>query len=115
MNLIKKVFVNYGEWFEGQVLSRYYGIKEAFAMHERGELSIKSLLAAVMGVAILGAAVPVLWPVIADSDTAIQAMNGTDDGTGFIQEFWPIGIMIGGIGVGIGLVYMIMKKFNVVG
>lgn len=92
-----------------EMVEAYKGLKQA------GVISVKSLITGAVGVVILATAIPVLWPMIADSDTTIQAMNGTDDGTAFIQSFWPIGIMIGGIGIGVGLVYMLLKKFNVVG
>lgn len=100
-NFIKKHF--------GDMYEAYIGLKEA------GVITVKALITGAVGVVILATAIPVLWPMIADSDTAIQAMNGTDDGTTFIQSFWPIGIMIGGIGIGVGLVYMLLKKFKVVG
>lgn len=78
-----------------------------------GAISLKAIVGTVVAVVILGTAIPVLWPLIADSDTDIQAMNGTDDGTAFIQTFWPIAILIGGIGLAVGVVYLIMKKFRV--
>lgn len=80
---------------------------------QRGAISLKGIVSTVVTVVILGTAIPVLWPLFAGSDTDIQAMTETDGGTTFIQTFWPILILIGGIGLVVGVVYLVMKKFRV--
>lgn len=91
------------------------GIMAVKMQAEVGAAMLKGIITIVISVVVLGAAVPVLWPMIADSDTEIQAMTGTDEGTGFIQKFWPVMILIGGIGLGVGILLMVMKKFKLGG
>lgn len=79
---------------------------------QRGSMNLKAIIGVTVTVVVLGTAVPVLWPLFAGSDTDIQAMTETDSGTVFIQTFWPILILIGGIGLVVGIVYMVMKRFR---
>lgn len=88
-------------------------MKKAWVSCQRGAGSLKSIITVTVTVVILGTAVPVLWPLFAGSDTDIQAMTETDSGTVFIQTFWPILILIGGIGLVVGIVYMVMRRFNI--
>lgn len=79
---------------------------------QTGAISLKGIISGVVGVVVLGTAIPVLWPLFAGSDTAIQAMTETDSGTTTIQAFWPILVLIGGIGLVVGVIYMVMKRFK---
>lgn len=78
----------------------------------------KGLLAGLLGVVVvmvvMGSAIPVLWPVASNS-TAINAMSGTDAGTTTIKSFWPIILLIIGIGLAVGLIVMALRKFGLLG
>lgn len=75
----------------------------------------KNLIAAVIGIVVLGALIPVLFPLITDSDTAIQALTGTDDGTVMLQTLWPVLLVICGVGVPVGVLYFALRKFGLFG
>lgn len=90
-------------------------VKNTFHSCQRGSLSVKGLVGGVIGLVIFGALVPVLFPMITDSDTAIQALTGTDDGTVMLQTLWPILLIVCGIGIAVGVVYYALKKFRVMG
>lgn len=70
------------------------------------------LLTVMVTLIVLGSSVPVLWPIIASSGDNITAMTGTDQGTVFIQTFWPIVLMLVGLGVAVGLIIFAIKKFK---
>lgn len=75
---------------------------------------LKGLLGTVVVLVVLGAAVPVLWP-LASNTTAIDAMTGTDAGTTTIQSFWPVVLLVVGIGLAVGLIVYGMRKFGLWG
>lgn len=72
---------------------------------------IKKIVSVVILFCVLGALVPVLWPMFVGTDTDIQAMTETDDATVFLQTVWPIVLLVMGIGVGAGLIYYGVRKF----
>lgn len=77
------------------------------------------ILTALIGVAVvmlvLGTAVPVLWPLVADTSDNITAMTGTDVGTTTIQALWPIILLVIGLGIAVGLIIYALKRFNIIG
>lgn len=85
---------------------------EQFENSERGAISVNTLLKAFVAITILSVVIPLLWPRIAESDTEIQAMNGTDEGTEIIQDFWPLGLTLGGIAIGIGAIYIFVRMLK---
>lgn len=117
---MKKIFKAVSNFLRKQVeavenafnLGVAMGYGRAMQTPQRGSASLKGIIGIVILVVVLAAAIPVLWPMIADSDADIQAMNGTDDGTGFIQKFWPIMILVGGIGIGVGILMKVIKKYK---
>lgn len=74
----------------------------------------KGLITGVIAIVILGALIPVLFPLITDSDTAIQALTGTDDGTVMLQTIWPILLVICGIGIPVGVLFFALRKFEII-
>lgn len=87
-------------------------IKSLVVAYQKGEISLKNLITGIVGVVILGTCIPVLWPLFADTDTDIQAMTGTDAGTTIMQSFWPILLIIAGIGIVTGIIFMVWKRFK---
>jgi len=89
-----------------------------FFLSERGELG-GGLLAGLIGIVVilivLGTTIPVLWPLATATTTNITAMSGTDAGTETIQAFWPIIILVVGLGLAVGLIAYALKKFNLGG
>lgn len=77
-----------------------------------GAFNVGTIVAVAVGVAILGAIVPALWPTITGSDTAIQALTQTDAGTTTMQALWPILLIAVGCGIAAGLVMWALRKFN---
>lgn len=73
---------------------------------------LKKFIGGAIGVVIIGTAIPVLWPMIAESDTNIQAMTGTDVGTTTLQSWWPILLPIAAIAIGAMVVFFVIKKFR---
>lgn len=115
MKNLAKNFVACGDKVVAGFLSRWHAARVLACQMvgaELGAANLKGIISIVVTVVILGTAVPVLWPMFAGSDTDIQAMVETDDGTVFIQTFWPIMILIGGIGLVVGILYMVMKRFK---
>lgn len=76
---------------------------------------IKQVLGVVMLIIVLGALIPVLWPMMEATDTDIQALTQTGPITVFLQTMWPIVLLVIGIGVAAGLVFYSLKKFGVIG
>lgn len=71
------------------------------------------LIATVVVLIVLGFAIPVLWPMVATTATAnITAMTGTDEGTVMIKAFWPIILMLVGLGISVGLIVYALKRFG---
>lgn len=68
-----------------------------------------------MLIIVLGALIPVLWPMMEATDTDIQALTETGPITTFLQTMWPIVLLVIGIGVAAGLVFMALRKFGVMG
>ena len=73
-----------------------------------------SLLGVVVVLVVMTRAIPVLWPLAANS-TAIDAMTGTDAGTTTVQAFWPIILLLVGLGLAIGLIVFALRKFGLMG
>lgn len=100
--------VSVREWVLSQV--------EAYKLaRESGNMSLKTLIGGAVGLVILGTVVPVVWPLIAGTDTDIQAMTGTDAGTTTIQAFWPILLVVCGLGIAAGIIYFGLRKFGLFG
>lgn len=84
------------------------------AMKVAGLSILGALLGVVVVLVVMTQAIPVLWPLAANS-TAIDAMTGTDAGTDTIQAFWPIILLLVGLGLAIGLVVYALRKFGLMG
>ena len=79
-----------------------------------------ALLVGIIGVVVvllvIGTVFPVLWPMVTGSVTAnITAMTGTDAGTTTIQAFWPVILLVVGMGLAVGLIMFGLKKFGLFG
>jgi len=75
---------------------------------------IKKVIGVVLVVVVLGALLPVLWPMLVDTDTAIQELEGGGI-TDFLQAMWPIALIIIGIGIAAGLIFYALRSFGVIG
>lgn len=72
-----------------------------------------TLIGVVITLIVLAYAIPELWPVLTTASENITSMSGTDTGTSMIQAFWPIILMVVGLGLAAGLIVYALKKFNV--
>lgn len=75
---------------------------------------IQKIIGIVLIVVVLGALLPVLWPMIEDTGTDIAAMEG-GTATDFIQAMWPILLIVIGVGVGAGLIFFALRNLGVFG
>lgn len=64
---------------------------------------------------VLGQVVPALWPTFISSDTSVQALTDNSTATTTFQAFWPIVLLIIGLGVAVGLIMYAIKRFNLGG
>lgn len=76
-----------------------------------GMAILGALIGVVVVLVVMSEAIPVLWPIAANS-TAIADMTGTDAGTTTMQAFWPIVLLLVGLGVAVGLIVFALKRFN---
>jgi hypothetical protein len=76
---------------------------------------IKKVLGVAVTLVVMGALVPVLWPLIIASNTNIQNIAGSDSATAFLKALWPVLLIIVALGVAGGLVFYVLRKFGVIG
>ena len=62
---------------------------------------------------VIATAFPIIWPMVVDAGGNITAMTGTDAGTTTLQGFWPLILLVVGIGIAIGLIMYGLHKFKV--
>lgn len=74
---------------------------------------IKKAAYIMITILVLGTMVAAMWSPMMGSDTAIQALTETDDATVMLQTFWPIGLLVIGLGIAAGVIFHALKKFNV--
>lgn len=75
---------------------------------------IGGLVSVVVALIALGTVIPILWPLAAGTTDNISAMAGTDAGTTTIQAFWPVVLLLVGLGLAVGLIVYALRKFNIV-
>lgn len=65
---------------------------------------------------VLGALIPVLWPMLQDTQTDISALNATGSAsTAFLQSMWPIALLVVGLGIVVAIILYALKRFGVMG
>ena len=69
---------------------------------------------------VIATAFPIVWPMVTTAgynivgDGAnITGMTGTDAGTTTVVGFWPLILLVVGIGIAIGLVVYGLKEFQI--
>ena len=62
---------------------------------------------------VIATAFPIVWPMVVGAGGNITAMSGTDAGTTTLQGFWPLILLVVGIGIAIGLIMYGLKKFQI--
>ena len=62
---------------------------------------------------VIATAFPIIWPMVTSASGNISAMTGTDAGTTTLQGFWPLILLVVGIGIAIGLIMYGLKKFQI--
>jgi hypothetical protein len=84
----------------------------SFFARQRGSIPIMPIISIVIALVVLGAIIPVLWPMFVGSGTSIAALTGTDAATVTMKSFWPIIEILGGLAIGIGVLMFIVNKFT---
>ena len=70
---------------------------------------------------VIATAFPIIWPMVVTAGYGITGsvsenitgMTGTDAGTTTLQGFWPLILLVVGIGIAIGLIMYGLHKFKV--
>ena len=62
---------------------------------------------------VIATAFPIIWPMVTTAGIEIGNMTGTDAGTTTVQGFWPLILLVVGIGIAIGLIMYGLNKFQV--
>lgn len=88
----------------GKVLGRF---------HSNQSGMIQAVVSVILIVIVLGALIPALWPKFSETATNIAALTQTDAGTETLQSLWPIALVVVGIGIAAGIVFMALHKFGV--
>jgi hypothetical protein len=63
---------------------------------------------------LLGALIPVLWPMLQATTGNITAIAGTDAPTVFLKAMWPIAILVTAFAIVIAIILYALKKFGVI-
>lgn len=75
-----------------------------------------AVIGTVVTLIVVGLGFTKVWPLISQTVTGnVTAMSGTDAGTGMFKAFWPIIVLIVGIGAAVGLVIYALRKFGLMG
>ena len=74
---------------------------------------LSALLTVSIVLIVIATAFPIVWPMVTDAGTNITSMTGTDAGTSTMVGFWPLIMLVVGIGIAIGLIMYGLKKFGV--
>ena len=70
---------------------------------------------------VIATAFPIVWPMVTSAgynivgsvSENITGMTSTDVGTTTIKGFWPLILLVVGIGIAIGLIVYGLKKFQI--
>lgn len=76
---------------------------------------LTALIAIAVVLIVLARAFPILWPMVTSAGGNVTAMNGTDAGTTTFVAFWPVALLVVGIGVAVGLIIFALKSFGLIG
>ena len=72
----------------------------------------KKIVVAVLALAVIGLIIPVLYPILNGAAGNVSAMNGTETGAGLIQTVFPVGLMLVGIAIAVGLIIFGVSKLR---
>lgn len=97
------------------MLNAVASILVKLARNQRGEFSLGGILVALVMVAVIATGVVAIWPTFVATDTTIQALTQTDSGTSFLQSIWPVTLLVGGAGIGVGVIIGLLHKFGLIG
>lgn len=74
---------------------------------------IVGLVSVVVILVVVAAAFPTLWQTVTGASGNITGMAGTDTGTTMVKTFWPIVLLVVGLGIAVGLIMFGLRKFGV--
>jgi hypothetical protein len=95
----------------------YAPIKSFFTAALRGQDGniLRGILLVVLTIVILGALIPVVWPLMQDSTAAVGNITGSDPATIFLKTLYPVAILVVGFGIVAALIFFALKSFGIVG
>lgn len=76
---------------------------------------LSGIIAVVVVIIVLANTIPVLWPMATTASENITSMSGTDAGTTTMKAFWPIALLMCGLGIGVGMIVFGLRKFGLIG
>lgn len=119
---IKNVYTNIGielDFVMAEIKARAPPFLVPFFSNEVGAMIGMGIAVSVIGVVItiviLANVIPVLWPIATTASANVTSMTGTDVGTTTIVSFWPIALLVIGIGIAVGVIIYGLKAFGLIG
>ena len=93
--------------------ARFYLDRTKENMNGKMKGILGGIIAIVVLFIVIGKAVPALWPSFIGSGTDVAALTQTDAATTTLQDFWPIALLVVGIGIAVGLIFAAIKHFKI--
>jgi len=85
-----------------------------FVYSQKGSI-LTAVVIVALTIIVMGALIPVLWPMLQATTTNITAISGSDAPTTFLKTMWPIAILVVGLGIVVAIIFYALKKFGVMG
>lgn len=75
----------------------------------------KRIVYLILSIVVMGMLLPVIFPMMTDTDTDIQAMNATgSEPTAFLQTAWPIVLLVIGLVVVLAIIMWAVNKLGII-
>ena len=116
--MLKNIFALMSESPKGQKLGVLLAGLKVMLKEEQGFAGMNilyGLIGVVVTIIVLAKTIPVLWPMATEASGNVTAMTGTDEGTEMMVAFWPIVLLIIGLGVAIAVITFALRKFGIMG
>lgn len=74
-----------------------------------------ALIGAIITIILIADVVPILWPMAETASANITNMSTSTQGGQLIVSFWPIVLLVVGIGLAVGAIVWALGKFGIIG
>lgn len=72
----------------------------------------KKIIVAVLALAVIGLTIPTLWPILDGAAGNVSAMAPGEAGGELVQAIFPVGLLLVGVAIGVGLLIFAVKKIG---